>query len=85
MTATVAGREPLALIRNVGFWHSLPVAGLSARMSVGEGTAAVARPPGARGKVTPSRHHWCSAAASRGAMPEIICKSNLAFVHEAFE
>src|SRR5262249_6388216 len=36
-------------------WHSLPVAGLSARMSVGEGTAAVATPPAARGKLTPSR------------------------------
>jgi hypothetical protein len=35
----------------VSKWHSLPVDGLRARMSVGEGTAAVARPPGARGKV----------------------------------
>jgi hypothetical protein len=52
-------RELLEPRDNDRKWHSLPVDGLPARMSVGEGTSAVERPPGARGKVTRSypRHH----------------------------
>ena len=42
--------------------------GLRARMSVGEGTAAVARPPGARGKVTRSGHDFSEQLTQSGGV-----------------